>query len=116
MKKVLVIGDQEYLQLDLPTILGYEGYQALVASNREEDLRLAREHTPHLVISDVNVPMYNGLGLVTELRQDPQTAGIPIILLVVQPQEDIAQPGVVWLVKPYSLEDLLAAIKSLIGD
>lgn len=56
MKKVLVIDDDKTLRADLIEVLGFEGYEAIEAKNGREEIRIAQEHLPRLVICDINMP------------------------------------------------------------
>ena len=76
---ILLIDDQELMLLALSTIVKKAGYNVLSANNGIEALRLAKEHLPSLIISDVNMPTPNGFELRELLSQNPSTRTIPAI-------------------------------------
>jgi DNA-binding response OmpR family regulator len=121
LKKVLVIEDEERLQSELLTILEFEGYEAIGALNGRDGVLLAQEHRPDLIICDITMPVLDGFGVIQELRHDPQTTGIPVILLTGQAESVSVRRGLQlgaasFLSKPCVLEELLAAVKAQIGD
>ncbi len=121
MKKVLVIEDDTILRKELLEILTFEAYEVIGAANGRDGILLAQHHQPHLIISDVNMPDTDGFGVITGLRQNPQTASIPVVLLSAQNQPDIIEHGlqlgaVAYLTKPYVLKELLTTISKHISD
>lgn len=121
MKKVLVIEDDAHLRSDLIEILGFEGYATLGAENGHEGLLLAQEHRPDLIICDITMPLLDGFGVIAALREDLQTADIPVIFLSARNEQKFIQNGiqlgaVAYIPKPYNTKDLLAAIQTQIGD
>ncbi|MBX9584219.1 MAG: PAS domain-containing protein [Gemmataceae bacterium] len=78
-------------------------------------LDAVRRERPELVLSDVMMPRLDGFGLLRELRADPTTAGVPIILLSARAGEESRVEGVEagaddYLVKPFSARELLARV------
>jgi CheY-like chemotaxis protein len=121
MKKVLVVEDDESFRSVLLDLLSFEGYEAIEACNGREGLLSAQKHQPHLIICDLMMPGMNGFEVIRELRQDSQTASIPVIILSAFSDEAAVQQGlqlgaVAYLTKPYSLDEFLAAIRSQIGE
>lgn len=120
MKKVLVIDDNEILRSDLLEILTLEGYEPLGAMNGQEGLHLAQEYQPDLIICDITMPDLSGLEVITHLRQNSQTAHIPVILLSARnddtfPQKGLQMGAAAYFPKPYDLSALLATIQEQIG-
>jgi DNA-binding response OmpR family regulator len=82
-------------------------------------LGVARREAPDLILSDVMMPRLDGFGLLRELRADPRTAGVPVILLSARAGEESRVEGMEagaddYLVKPFSARELLARIASLL--
>jgi PAS domain S-box-containing protein len=85
-RKVLIVDDSP-VELKLTTkILAQAGYETVVATNGPQALRLARESRPDLVILDVNMPQMDGYEVCQELKQDPATRDIPVVLYSVRDQ------------------------------
>ena len=80
-KKILVVEDnvdsRELMHLHLTT----EGFSVVIAANGQEGLYMANAEHPDLIITDIEMPELNGLDLVKELRAQPETRDIPIIVL-----------------------------------
>lgn len=120
MKKILFIEDESALQKTFGDLLTQEGYQVTSALDGEVGLRLAREKQPDLVLLDLILPRMDGFGVLKELKQDPNTQDIPVIVLTnLEQMEDIqkvlALGATTYLVKAnYNLEEVLTKIKETI--
>ncbi len=77
-KKVLVV-DDSHDALDLLEVFLYGTYEVTTALNGFEGLRAARETAPDLVITDIMMPVVDGIKLLSSLREDQKTARIPVI-------------------------------------
>lgn len=106
MKKVLVIDDDNALRSDLLTILELEGYEAVAADNGREGVLAAQNHRPDLILCDITMPVLDGFGVITELRQNPQTAGIPVIFLTARNEKPFVQRGAQLGAAGYSLSPM----------
>jgi PAS domain S-box-containing protein len=80
MASVLVVDDIPTNRQLLATLLGYRNHHVIEASDGLEALDRLREERPDLIITDMVMPRLNGYEFVERLRNDPQTAGIPVIL------------------------------------
>ena len=92
-------------------------YDVLTVSDGRQALDAARSVHPDLVLADVMMPELDGLALVHELRADPTTAAIPVILLSARAGEEPRIEGLAagadeYLHKPFSARELLARIES----
>ena len=95
------------------------GYQIINASNGEEGVKMAIEHTPDIIISDIMMPKKNGFELCETLKQDIKTNHIPIILLTAKASQQDKISGLsigadAYLTKPFNKEELLIRITQLI--
>ena len=84
--------------------------------NGTQALKAARARPPHLVLSDVMMPGLDGFGLLRELKADPKTAAVPVILLSARAGEEATVEGLEagaddYLVKPFGARELLARIE-----
>jgi CheY-like chemotaxis protein len=77
-KKVLVV-DDSHDALDLLEVFLYGTYDVSTALNGFEGLRAARETAPDLIITDIMMPVVDGIKLLNSLREDQKTARIPVI-------------------------------------
>lgn len=92
-------------------------YDVIAVPDGEEALRMVREARPDLVLSDVMMPRRDGFGLLRELRNNPETAGIPILLLSARAGEEARIEGLAvgaddYLTKPFSARELLARVSA----
>jgi len=93
------------------------GYQVVTATDGQAALEAVTARPPDLVISDVMMPRLDGLGLVSALRADPRTAGVPVLLLSARAGQEAAIEGLDagaddYLVKPFSAAELLARVRT----
>ncbi len=92
-------------------------YEVQSVSNGAEALRAAQDDAPDLVLSDVMMPELDGFGLLTALRRDERTQGIPVVLLSARAGEDARVEGLHagaddYLVKPFGSRELLARVRT----
>ena len=86
-EKILVVEDDPSALRLIQYTLQYEGYQVLTATNGLAGLKKAQSEEPDLVILDVMLPGMDGFEICHRLRGDPQTAGLPILMLSAKAQE-----------------------------
>ena len=84
--KVLIVEDSRILRLANERALTKAGHRVIVAADGAEGLRLAREHSPSLIILDMMLPLLTGPSVLRALRKDPETASIPVMVLTSLPQ------------------------------
>lgn len=80
MKKILLVDDDSAM-LDLYKTILEEEFTVLTASNGHEALSLAKSDKPDLALLDVMMPEMNGIQVLEQLKADPETAGIPAVML-----------------------------------
>ena len=90
---VLVIDDDPVILELLRVNFEIEGYRVLTASDGEEGVAVAQAEHPDVVISDVMMPKRDGLGVLSDLKSDPGTEGLPVILLSAKAQKSEIQHG-----------------------
>jgi PAS domain S-box-containing protein len=115
-KTILVVDDEGPIRELLRQNLEAEGYQILEAKDGREAVATVKQQKPHLVILDVMMPDMTGFDVAVVLKNDPQTMGIPIIILsIVDDKERGFQVGADrYLTKPINTELLLHEVDSLI--
>ena len=119
-KTLLVVDDEPHIRHMLDYKLGRAGFTVITASNGVDALRLAREHRPDLMVTDLQMPGGDGLSLCLKLSEEPDTAGIPVIMLTARgykvPPSDLGRTSIRSLVpKPFSPRELLAQIQEFLG-
>lgn len=80
-KRLLLVDDEPHVTIVLSRKLEREGYEVQTARDGEEGYRTAATYRPDLVVSDLQMPRVDGLGMARLLAGDPATAKIPILML-----------------------------------
>lgn len=120
MKTILLADDEANLRLLVRTTLSDPQYRVIEAVDGRQALVLAREQHPDVIVLDWMMPALSGIEVATELRRDPLTRGIPIIMLTAKGQQSDREQGErleveAYLVKPFSPLELLERVDALIG-
>lgn len=115
MKKILVIEDETHLRANTVQILEFENFQVIEAENGSIGIQLAQEQLPDLILCDVMMPELDGYGVLTALRQNPATSGIPFIFTTAKASKTDLRQGMElgaddYLTKPFTADELLSAI------
>ncbi len=119
-KLILIVEDNSDLRDFITDILG-ENYQLLLAEDGLQGERMAIEHIPDLILSDVMMPKKDGYEMCHSLKLNTKTSHIPIILLTAKAghnnkMEGLNQGADVYLTKPFHAEELLVNIQNLITN
>jgi signal transduction histidine kinase len=114
--RVLVVDDNADLREYVRGLLS-PFYEVSTAIDGIDALEALRKHPPDIVVSDVMMPRLDGFGLLRELRADPVTASLPVILLSARAGEESAIEGLDagsddYLAKPFSARELLARVRT----
>lgn len=116
---VLIVDDQpKNLQLAASVLNAH--YKLLLADGGQKALKIAAEKQPDLILLDVMMPGISGYEVCQQLKENPQTAAIPVIFLTAKnEEEDILQAfevgGVDYVTKPFKAREVLARIKTQIS-
>ena len=119
-KTILCVDDSASIRQMVKLTLSAAGYQIVQANDGAEGLVKAKEATVNLVVTDLNMPVMNGLGLIRELRKLPAYKGVPIILLTtesdpVMKQEAKTAGATGWITKPFQQEQLVGVVRKVLG-
>jgi|ERR1700676_5284891 two-component system, OmpR family, alkaline phosphatase synthesis response regulator PhoP len=118
-KKILVCDDEANILQVLGRVVREEGYDLIIAEDGEQGLQLARSEMPDLMFLDVMMPKMTGFEVCQELKADPATAGIYIILLTAMGQKRDMQEGSQcgandYCTKPFSPRKLRVRLHDLL--
>lgn len=118
-KKVLVCDDELYILESVSYVVREEGYDVIAAEDGEEGLRLAQSEKPDLALLDVMMPKRNGFEVCRDLKADPLTRSIYIILLTAMGQERDIDEGYQsgadeYMTKPFSPRNLRKKLHDLL--
>lgn len=120
-KRLLLVDDDPAIRRLIVATLGNVDFDLSVAGSGGEALRLAATTFPDLVLLDVTMPDLDGFAVAEQLRTNPPTAKVPIIMLTARnTADDIARGEAVgaseYLLKPFSPLRLLNTVYSLLGE
>jgi two-component system chemotaxis response regulator CheY len=120
--KILVVDDSETLRLQLRTTLVNAGFEVIDASDGLSALDVwSREaESISLIISDYNMPVMDGISMITKIRGLPHGAEIPVIVLTSDSSPALVAAGRAvgvkgWVTKPFIDAKLIAGIKKIMG-
>ena len=119
-KTILFIEDESSLQKTFSDLLKSEGYEMISALDGEIGLRLAKTKNPDLILLDLILPKVHGFEVLKELKTDPKTKEIPIIVLtnlegIGDVEKALELGATTYLVKAqYTLEEVVEKIKKII--
>lgn len=119
-KSILSVDDSASMRQMVKLTLAGAGYQVAEAANGAEGLERARNGAFDLVVTDLNMPIMDGLSFIRELRKLPTYRGVPIIFLTTESdgakkQEAKAAGATGWITKPFQQEQLLAVARKVLG-
>jgi CheY-like chemotaxis protein len=89
--KVLLVEDSKFLRAATAQALTSAGYEVVSAGDGDQAVRLAREHTPALILLDVMLPKMSGPDVLRVLKDDPATTAIPVMMLTGLSQKNAKQ-------------------------
>lgn len=119
MHTVLVVDDETDILELVAFNLERQQYKVLTAGDGISAVKIAREKIPDLIVLDVMLPGLDGFGVYRELRADPRTSGIPVLMLTAKGEINDRIAGLElgaddYVTKPFSPRELLLRVKALL--
>ena len=119
-QRVLLIEDEANIAEAIRFLLSRDGYLVEVRHDGNEALAAVAELDPDLVVLDLMLPGLSGLEILTALRANKSTAGLPVLMLTAKGQgrdrEAAERAGVsAFMAKPFDNSEMRAAVRALIG-
>jgi two-component system, cell cycle response regulator DivK len=114
--QILVVEDNEKNMKLFRDVLVATGYRTLEATTGGAAVALAAEHSPDLVLMDIQLPDIDGVEALGRLRADGRTASVPVLALTAQAMEGDRERFLAagfdgYLSKPVNVADLVATVK-----
>jgi two-component system cell cycle response regulator DivK len=114
--QVLVVEDNEKNMKLFRDVLLATGHRTLEARTGGQAVELATEHTPDLVLMDIQLPDIGGVEALSRMRADERTASVPIVALTAQAMEGDRERFLAagfdgYLSKPVNVADLIATVR-----
>jgi two-component system, chemotaxis family, chemotaxis protein CheY len=118
-KKILVVDDSESIRMLVSTILENAGFEVERAVDGSDALHVLDSNSFHLIITDLNMPIMDGISLIEKVRVTPHHNRVPIIMLTTESHtffKDHARTAGAtgWVVKPFVADKLLAVINKVL--
>ena len=120
-QKILIVEDEPNIIVPLQFSLEQKGYQVIVAGNGEEGIDKASQIKPDLILLDIMLPGIDGYEVCERIRQNPETQDIKVVFLSAMGRDiDVAKGMALaaddYIVKPFSIFDVIKKISELLGD
>ena len=118
-KTILITDDSAMIRRIVGQFLQRLGYNVLLAENGENGYMLTKSEKPDLVIMDIEMPVMTGIEATKQIKNDPETASIPVLIFTsLGREEDIEQANNAgcdgFLNKPISEDELQKAVSALL--
>jgi two-component system, chemotaxis family, chemotaxis protein CheY len=119
-KTIMTVDDSPTVRQLIRFTLSEAGYNILEAKDGQIALEQLKDIKAHMVITDLNMPNLDGIGLIKALRELPAYQYIPIVMLTTDSQAGKVQEGKAagatgWIIKPFDPEQLLNVVKKVLG-
>lgn len=118
--RILTVDDSASIRLTTNVALSGAGYSVTEAVNGAEGIEKATSGTYDLIVTDLNMPVMDGLTMIRELRKIPSQMGIPIIFLTTESDGSIKEQAKAagatgWLTKPFDPQNLVKVVRKVLG-
>ncbi len=115
-ERILVVEDNEKNMKLFRDVLGASGFRTLEATTGGEAVAMASEHTPDLVLMDIQLPDLDGVQALQRLRADERTATIPVLALTAQAMRGdrerfLAEGFDGYVSKPVNVRELVGIVR-----
>lgn len=117
--KLLIVEDDEEIKKYLVTELSHY-YRIETSSNGKEALEIIFRNPPHIILSDIMMPMMNGFELTRQIKQNVNLNNIPVILLTALSQDEDNMKAILagadsYITKPFNIEIVKGRLSSLLN-
>jgi CheY-like chemotaxis protein len=121
MGTILIIDDNKDYRAGLTELLTLEAHTALEAENGLIGLHLIHQHSPNLILCDVDMPVMNGLEVLATVKADPMYAKIPFLLITGHRDEQTLKTShdlgvAACLTKPIAVKEFLTTVTQFLED
>jgi two-component system chemotaxis response regulator CheY len=118
VKEVLIVDDSQTIRHEIGEALKQAGFGVVEAGDGVSGLERARERDFVMIILDVNMPRMNGLEMLDQLKLDPKTASIPVVLLTTEAERSMIERARKagakgWLIKPVPMAHIVSTVVAL---
>jgi two-component system, chemotaxis family, chemotaxis protein CheY len=121
MARILVVDDVASIRGIVESMLKKRGHRVFLAASGEEAIKIAEVKRIHIAITDVNMPIMDGLTLISKLKEIESFKSVPIVVLAKGAKDEnverAKQAGASdWIAKPFTEESLNSKINQILVD
>ena len=119
-KRIMTVDDSASVRQMVSFTLKGAGYEVVEAVDGKDGLSKLNDSPVHMIVTDLNMPNLDGIGLIKGARAHPSHKFVPIIMLTTESQDSKKLEGkeagaTGWIVKPFKPEQLLNVVKKVLG-
>ena len=119
-KTIMTVDDSKTVRQMVGFTLKQAGYNVVEAEDGNDAQRKMSTIQVNMLITDLNMPNLDGIGLTRWVRANPKYKYLPVVLLTTESQDSRKQAGKAagatgWIIKPFKPEQLLAVVKKVLG-
>jgi len=119
-KRILTVDDSASILQVEKVVLGGAGYEVVQAVDGADAISKLDGQKVDLVLTDLNMPNVDGVGLIKAVRANPSYRLTPVIMITTESKDEKKSEGKAagatgWIVKPFTPEQLLAVVKKVLG-
>lgn len=116
--RILVCDDERHIVRLIQVNLERQGYQVITAFDGKEGLEKVKSEKPDLCVLDVMMPYMDGFEVLKNIRRDPETENLPVIMLTAKAQDKDVFEGYhygadMYLTKPFNPMELVTFVKRI---
>jgi two-component system alkaline phosphatase synthesis response regulator PhoP len=113
--KIMIVDDEFFISRSLAFMLEKEGFECITANDGDEALNLLRQEKPSIMFLDINMPNKNGYEVCKEIKSNPKTRDVVVIMLTAKGQVEFENQSFDagaddFLLKPYDPNQVMAMI------
>ena len=118
---IMVVDDSSTIRRLVDKGLGEAGFPVITAENGRQALELIRAQRPDLILSDIDMPIMNGIDFCEIVHQDVELAAIPFVIMSANADRGLMRRmlhrgAIAYMVKPFNLEQLVMTVEKLLSD
>jgi len=120
MPRILIAEDEKDIRELIAFTLRFAGFDVLLVTNGVEAVEVAEAERPDLVILDVRMPRMSGYEACRRLKENPQTASLPVVFLSAKGQDSEIQQGLEsgaeeYILKPFAPDELIQQVRDILN-
>jgi two-component system chemotaxis response regulator CheY len=120
MAAILAVDDSPSMRQAVKVALAAAGHQVTEAADGAEGVAKAKATPFNVIITDLNMPVMDGLTMIRQLRAEPAYAGVPILFLTTENDEGVkgeakAAGATGWIVKPFNPDNLVKVVDKVLA-